>query len=146
MREHISTVHEKIRPYMCPICNKSFGQKSSLPGHIASVHEGKRPYACKVYDKHFVAKQGLQKHEATVHEGKRPYECKNCDKCFEAKQDLKIHISKVHSRKKPNKQVWNALIMSKRVKIKKQVFDLALAFDQSESSEIFSGIKCKKKA
>ena len=32
--------------------------------------------------------------------------------------------------------------MSKRVKIKQQDFDLALAFDQSESSEKFSGMKC----
>ena len=69
MREHISTVHEKIRPYVCPICNKAFGQKSSLPGHIASVHEGKRPYACKICDTNYATKQGFKVHISRVHAG-----------------------------------------------------------------------------
>ena len=34
------SVHEKIRPFQCKLCKKSFAVKKSLIGHIQRVHDG----------------------------------------------------------------------------------------------------------
>ena len=43
LRNHISIVHEKIKPFKCEVCDHSFRHKSRLKNHKASVHEKKKP-------------------------------------------------------------------------------------------------------
>ena len=44
--QHISYVHEEIRPFQCDICDYSCSQKRELKIHIESVHERKKPFQC----------------------------------------------------------------------------------------------------
>ena len=40
LRGHIRSFHEKIKPFRCKICNKSFGERSTFKGHMSCVHAG----------------------------------------------------------------------------------------------------------
>ena len=68
--QHISEVHEGIKPHQCKLCSESFSRKGSLKNHVNIVHEGKRHTVA-----HFVKKNAyiwfLKKHVKEIHEGKK---------------------------------------------------------------------------
>ena len=67
---HVKIVHEKARPFKCPICGRDFAAKQQMQQHVSSIHEGNRPFACEIcHDVRFRGKQGLTEHMASVHEG-----------------------------------------------------------------------------
>ncbi len=37
--QHIESVHEKIKPFKCKVCENSFTRNSGLRSHIKNVHE-----------------------------------------------------------------------------------------------------------
>ena len=43
MRNHITAVHEKARDFICGTCGKTFSRKDKLKEHISSIHEGIKP-------------------------------------------------------------------------------------------------------
>ena len=97
--KHIAAVHEKLRPFPCHICNKTFSQKGAVNKHVLIVHEGKIPsFQCETCGKNFTAKAKLKSHVLTVHEGVKPYKCdyENCEAAFTGKQNLEGHILTVH--------------------------------------------------
>ena len=40
LKGHMSAVHEKKKPHLCPTCGVSFADKGNLTKHIAAVHKG----------------------------------------------------------------------------------------------------------
>ena len=87
--------------HICDICKKSLATAKNLRLHISSVHEKKKPFKCNDCEKSFSQKCALKKHTETVHEAKREFDCQNCKKKLSAKQHLENHISIVHEKIKP---------------------------------------------
>ena len=48
---HMESVHSVKEQYQCPVCDKMFNHKQSIPKHVASVHEGQKPYKCSICNK-----------------------------------------------------------------------------------------------
>jgi hypothetical protein len=42
LQTHISTVHEELKEFECPLCHKGFGHASTVKTNRESVHEGVR--------------------------------------------------------------------------------------------------------
>ena len=64
---HFETVHEKIKPYECAICQSCFSTKQVLMRH-AKVHEGKN--MCNFCDINFLNFDQLKDHVLQFHQGK----------------------------------------------------------------------------
>lgn len=61
---------DKIRPFICLHCSRSFTRKHDLERH-ARVHSGNRPYVCRVCQKGFPRSDALRRHiriERATHE------------------------------------------------------------------------------
>ena len=113
LKQHIESVHEKIRPHKCFICDNSFSQKGGLKVHIDAVHEGKKPHKCSICDYSFSQKGDLKKHVEAIHEGKKPHKCSICDYSFSQKGVLRKHIKSVHEGKKGATQsaIWTCFLI-----------------------------------
>jgi uncharacterized C2H2 Zn-finger protein len=55
-------VHDKLRPYGCPDCDKKFGEKSNATKHYKSVHERQKNATCEECGAVFVFRDGLSRH------------------------------------------------------------------------------------
>ena len=64
---HFETVHEKIKPYKCAVCQRCFSTKQVLMRH-AKVHEGKN--MCNFCDITFLNFDQLKAHVLQFHQGK----------------------------------------------------------------------------
>ncbi|CAH1792427.1 unnamed protein product, partial [Owenia fusiformis] len=60
LKKHIRRAH--IKPHLCSICGKSFGEKSDLLHHT-NIHTGERPFKCDVCEKGFANHGSLFKHK-----------------------------------------------------------------------------------
>ena len=41
LKDHISNIHERIKPFKCSACDYKAGLKGNLTKHIDKVHEGR---------------------------------------------------------------------------------------------------------
>ena len=44
---HIADLHEKIKTFICKICDNKFSRKNVLNQHVAAVHERKTSFKCE---------------------------------------------------------------------------------------------------
>ena len=97
LTSHISTVHNKIKPFKCDLCPISFPQKGGLKMHINIVHKKLRPYKCGNCEESFSFKKTLVRHQIIKHEHKtNAFECKVCSKTFIDHVALGSHVARVH--------------------------------------------------
>ncbi|XP_060520870.1 zinc finger protein 91-like [Cylas formicarius] len=89
LERHISSIHEGIRPHMCPFCDRSFAGKDTMQQHVR-IHTGEKPYSCEFCGKRF-RQDGPFKVHLRTHTGERPYVCHLCNKGFITNQCLKQH-------------------------------------------------------
>ena len=92
LRNHISVVHENIRPFKCPYpnCTKGYISANKLAVHVRT-HTGIKPYICQICQKSFNTKGNLKSH-LKLHLGIRPFICALCNKGFKSSGNLKDHI------------------------------------------------------
>ncbi|XP_063062641.1 zinc finger protein ZFP2-like isoform X3 [Engraulis encrasicolus] len=92
---------QKVREYICDICDKVYTNSSSLRSHKLMVHLGVRRFTCSECGQGFVTLSALKSHKL-IHTGERPYMCATCGKCFTQSGDLRLHERR-HSGEKPHK-------------------------------------------
>lgn len=86
----IKPENQKLRPYSCDECGKSFLLKHHLTTH-ARTHTGIKPHTCVYCGKSFTHKHCLNTH-LLLHSSERPYQCTECKKSFTLKHHLLTHM------------------------------------------------------
>ena len=96
--EHVKSKHEKITPFHCDLCTRSFATKVVLMTHKRNMHERVRCDDCgKEMCNNFI----LRKHKATVHQTlpKDAFQCQYCPQFYVVKTMLDQHLESVHQHK-----------------------------------------------
>ncbi|XP_047464596.1 histone-lysine N-methyltransferase PRDM9-like [Mugil cephalus] len=71
LKKHKMTIHERIRPYVCAVCQKCFGQYNDLDRHLQSHHKQSKspgkinaalPFSCAECSLTFSSVDALQQH------------------------------------------------------------------------------------
>uniref|UniRef100_A0A3B4AGK9 Uncharacterized protein n=1 Tax=Periophthalmus magnuspinnatus TaxID=409849 RepID=A0A3B4AGK9_9GOBI len=60
---HVKMQHLNLRPFGCPVCNKSFKMKHHLTKHL-KTHGGLRPFECSICGKKVIWKDSFLRHQA----------------------------------------------------------------------------------
>lgn len=97
LRHHV-VIHQKIKPFNCEQCPKTFPQKWQLNKH-SKTHNVKS-YKCQQCDYTSYRNHNIDLHVSRVHEQARTFVCTKCEKSFKCNRDLKMHMS-THSKEKP---------------------------------------------
>ena len=82
LRKHVMSVHEKLKPYKCEICDKSFAAVGNLNSHVSLVHEKSAQVQCTLCGKTYTNQKVLEKHIEEVHLKIRKYQCDQCPSTF----------------------------------------------------------------
>jgi len=99
LRVHQRIQHGELSCHKCSVCAKSFKRAAYLQKHM-TLHQGVKPYACKYCDRKFRLPAVLSKHIRT-HTGERPYECETCQKRFGSRSTYVNHTL-THNKKRPS--------------------------------------------
>ena len=96
-KEHCeNSVTDKINPYECELCDKTFSQEKYVKQHLKTVHEGINPFNCQTCQKSFTRKHNLDYHIAATHEvNLKLFQCPKCEKQFQFKDALNKHVKTV---------------------------------------------------
>ena len=92
--------YEKMKPFKCDLCDKTFTDKYSLEKHCKIIHEKLKQFKCDICDKQFSAKNVLKRHKFAVHDKLFQFKCQFCTKEFKTSDNLYAH-NQVHSEIKP---------------------------------------------
>ncbi|VDI20981.1 KRAB domain-containing zinc finger protein [Mytilus galloprovincialis] len=92
---HMKTVHERLRPFKCDICTKTFSNRSNLQKHLM-VHNNERPHKCQQCKKAFRTRSNLKYHMDVVHVNKKTLKCLICERVFKSQGNLTIHNRMKH--------------------------------------------------
>ena len=98
---HVKVIHQKIRPFQCDQCKKTFTKMFYLTSHMGSSNckKLKKKYKCKECESFFANKSYLKYHINRVHLKIKPLKkfiCNECEAPFEQKKCLEHHINRVH--------------------------------------------------
>ena len=94
-QEHIKSKHEKLTPYKCDQCHRSFGTRSRFRTHKNNVHSRVR---CDECNQEICNPFMLKRHKANVH-GIQPtsvFHCEYCPLFFSIMKAKERHILKHH--------------------------------------------------
>lgn len=122
LTKHLQTVHSRIKPFVCQICNKGCFTKLDVEAHIR-IHTGEKPFHCNLCEKKFTRRVELNVHlrwhngekrhwcpycgkgfldfnnlkrHKYIHTGEKPHSCPHCPKHFTQSGHLKKHVKNVH--------------------------------------------------
>ncbi|XP_038591934.1 histone-lysine N-methyltransferase PRDM9-like [Micropterus salmoides] len=82
LRKHKVTVHERLRPYVCTVCQKCFGQYNDLTRHL---------------QRHQKQSKRGELNESSEECAAMPFSCAECSVAFSSVDTLQQHISEHHS-------------------------------------------------
>ena len=97
---HKKTVHQKILPHKCNICDKSFANMSKLKRHKISHDNTDKTnsFKCKQCEKVYNISDNLRRHIRNNHEKIRNHACEKCPLTYDNSTDLNYHVDRVHNR------------------------------------------------
>uniref|UniRef100_A0A1B0DQD0 Uncharacterized protein n=1 Tax=Phlebotomus papatasi TaxID=29031 RepID=A0A1B0DQD0_PHLPP len=67
MKRHVKIVHEKVKDFHCPYCQRAFGLEFSLKKHVM-IHTGEKPFECSECDMKFNQSDKLKQHHIMKHQ------------------------------------------------------------------------------
>lgn len=88
--DHIKVVHDKLKPYKCSHCSKTFGALSSKNLHELS-HTDIFPHQCEFCDRRFRILSKLKLH-LEIHTTKPELLCSICKRGQKSPEELEAHI------------------------------------------------------
>jgi KRAB domain-containing zinc finger protein len=97
LESHINGYHNKIKPYTCEHCNKSFTGHHNLKRHLQS-HKNTKSKMCEVCSKVLANMDCLRTH-LRIHTGEKPYPCDVCGQTFRSASIMNFHKNRVHADK-----------------------------------------------
>ncbi|ODM87422.1 putative zinc finger protein [Orchesella cincta] len=86
-------VHTREKAHKCSECSVAFGRKYDLQHHIRTVHRNIRPFPCPLCDKSFALKANL-KTQINIHSNEKPYKCDQCGMRFSQPSNMKKHLKR----------------------------------------------------
>lgn len=89
-------MHTNEKPFLCPICGKSFALRSVFDIHV-KCHSSERKFKCDKCPKTYKVSGMLVKHKRS-HTGNYIYNCLDCKRGFSEKRSLKKHLLSYHGR------------------------------------------------
>lgn len=93
LREHIETIHMKLKNATCHICGGKF-HTTTIQSHMKKMHDLERKREkCEICNKYFL---DLKQHHARNHNYNGEYPCTKCVKIFKNRMQLGMHMSKRH--------------------------------------------------
>ncbi|CAH1993701.1 unnamed protein product [Acanthoscelides obtectus] len=93
LRSHLVVHYEKIKEFICKVCNKECADRPSFRQHMAS-HGKTVDIKCGLCNKKFNNDRGLECHLSTHKELKFP--CDFCGKIYPSMYRIKRHIKRAH--------------------------------------------------
>ncbi|XP_045771065.1 uncharacterized protein LOC123871352 isoform X2 [Maniola jurtina] len=98
--------HRNERPYLCEICNTSFGTNSSLKRHLKVSHSTSKPFECSTCHRSFISEAIRDRHAMRNHGNPEDFKfvCKQCPCKYLKLKDLRKHMYKVHPKGKRKKK------------------------------------------
>lgn len=75
----------------CPLCSKKFKNKFYVMDHIKNVHDKLKPFKCTHCTKTFATAGARKNHEIT-HTDEFPHQCEFCERRFRLLGKLKCHL------------------------------------------------------
>ena len=94
-KQHVKTIHDGIRDYECPICQKKFTTKNHLVDHLP-VHDRKARFFCQYCGEGFIHRVSYKNHIFRHEQGPRKVVCPVCAKTFDVPAHLQRHIARIH--------------------------------------------------
>ncbi|XP_055710235.1 gastrula zinc finger protein XlCGF46.1-like [Phlebotomus papatasi] len=64
LKRHVKVVHQGVKDFHCPHCERSFGKAETLKHHVMT-HTGEKPHACSECGKRFIQQTALKTHMKT---------------------------------------------------------------------------------
>ncbi|KAL5290715.1 hypothetical protein ACFFRR_010215 [Megaselia abdita] len=98
LSKHVKSVHLKIKPFICTVCNFKCSRKSVLEIHVRQ-HKGEKPLACNNCPFTTRDQSSLKQHKRRHQfERNRNYKCfiSECDYASIQTSNLKTHIRQKH--------------------------------------------------
>jgi len=96
LKDHVKSVHNKIKDFECDLCNHKCSSNSNLKRHIKHVHDKIKDFECDLCNHKCSSYGNLQLHIKMVHLKIKDFECDKCDSKFSINSNLKRHIKMVH--------------------------------------------------
>ncbi|XP_072948434.1 uncharacterized protein [Epargyreus clarus] len=92
--------HRNERPFLCDICNTSFGTNSSLQRHLRVSHNSSKPYQCSTCHRNFISEKIRERHVMRHHGDAEQFKfhCTHCPCRYLNLKDLNKHVHKNHPR------------------------------------------------
>ncbi|XP_023127069.2 histone-lysine N-methyltransferase PRDM9-like isoform X1 [Amphiprion ocellaris] len=84
LKKHKVTVHERLRPYVCTVCQKCFGQYNDLTRHL-QCHQKQNK------------RRGTMNEDPEDSATMMPFSCAECSLAFPSVENLQQHINEHHS-------------------------------------------------
>ena len=100
LKNHLNTVHNKVKKHKCDVCFKPFAKLYNLKVHVTTIHDREKRFKCEFCDKCFSQKSHQVRHVDSFHiKGYKTFKfaCAICNKKFEEKVYLDNHKGKFHS-------------------------------------------------
>ena len=96
LKEHIKVIHHNIRDHACPQCNYTTTRNWLLKDHIKAVHDKIKDIVCDICGYRTASMANLGNHVKQAHANNLIIRCEQCDyRTYHAKV-LKTHVKQVH--------------------------------------------------